>query len=118
MKKLFMIIALIASQSSFAAIIDSQLDARHAAVVETAITESCGYFRDLTLLQVESEAIRVDNGITDYNYNLVLSGLRRIDQNIFDKYIVTVESSYADMYDHGSRNWGVYTAKVLKCEME
>lgn len=118
MKKFLMIIALVASQSSIAAIIDSQLDARHAAVVETTITESCGYFRDLTLVQVESEAIRVDNGITDYNYNLVLTGMKRLDQNIFDKYTITVESSYADMYDHASRDWGVYSAKVLKCEME
>ena len=118
MKTTILALALILSQASFAAISASKFEARHNNVIETAVTENCGYFRDLTVVETKSESIRVDNGITDVKYTTVLTGVQRMDQNIFDTFEITVESEYADMYDHTTQNWGAYSVTSVSCKMK
>lgn len=118
MKKLLLALSLVASQASFAAISGSSLEARHQSVVEKAIVDNCGFFRDLTEVSSSSTVIHVDNGIRDVKYSTLLTGLQRLDQNIFDRYSIAVESEYADMYDHSTQNWGVFSVTNVSCRME
>lgn len=118
MKKVLVVLSLALSQVSFAAITGSTLESRHATIVEKAIVENCGYFRDLTELSSKKTLIHVDNGITDAKFTTVLTGLQRLDQNIFDKYTITVESEYADMYDHSAQDWGAFSVTSVNCSME
>ena len=118
MKKMLFALSLITSQASFATILKSSLELRHQEVIEAAIEKECGYFADLTELKTDSEKVPVDNGIIDYKYSTLLTGLQRLDQNIFDRYSIVVDSDYSDMYDHSSKNWGVFSVSKVKCTME
>lgn len=118
MKNLLVIISILASQTVFAQISNSQNNPRHQAVILAAIENSCGYMRDLTQVAQTEEIVNVDNGIQDIKYVTVLSGSQRMDQNIFDQYEITVLSEYADMYDHNAQDWGVYFATSVTCVMK
>ncbi len=118
MKKIIFSILLVFSQVSLAGILESKLADRHQEVIETAITSNCGSFKNLTELKTTEEVIQVDQGIRDVKYTSVLSGLQRLDQNIFDRYEIIVESEYADMYDHASQNWGAYFVTKVSCLAE
>lgn len=118
MKNLLVIVSLLASQTVFAQINNSQNEARHQATMVAAIEKSCGYMRDLTQVSQSEEIINVDNGIQDIKFVTVLTGLQRMDQNIFDQYEIVVASEYADMYDHDSKNWGAYFATSVTCTMK
>ncbi|MEQ1722454.1 MAG: hypothetical protein ABL930_04710 [Pseudobdellovibrio sp.] len=118
MKNLLVIISLLATQAAFAQISNSQNNPRHQAVMVAAIQNNCGYMRDLTQVSQTEEIVRVDNGIQDVRYVTVLSGLQRMDQNIFDQYEITVLSEYADMYDHTAQDWGAYFATTVTCVMK
>ncbi len=118
MKKTLIAISLLFTQISFAEITNSNHELRHQDLIEKSITSNCGSMRDLTEVSVTSEDIVIDNGIRDINYVTVLSGLQRMDQNIFDRYTITVKSNYADMYDHSSQNWGAYNVSSVTCVME
>lgn len=118
MKKSFLMLALLISQSSFAAISQSKLEDRHQGLIEEAITNNCGNFRELTQVSSTEEVIVIDQGIRDSRFVTVLSGLQRLDQNIFDQYTITVVSEYADMYDHETKNWGAYSVSSVKCVQE
>lgn len=118
MKSLFLILALTSTKLSFASIADSKYEERHQLTIEKAITSGCGHFRDLVQVASSEEVIEVDQGIHDVKFKTILSGLQRLDQNIFDRYTITVESQYADMYDHESKNWGVYSVDSVFCQMQ
>jgi len=118
MKNLVFALTLISSNLTFASIANSSLEKKHQDVIEKAIEKNCGFFRDLTEVRSEATVIRVDQGIIDVKYSTVFTGLQRMDQNIFDTYIITVESDYADTYDHASKDWGIYSASNVTCTME
>ena len=118
MKFLSFFLASIITLSVSAKIQHAELETRHADLVEKSLTKACGNFRNLEVLSVETEIIRVDQGITDRNYKITLTGEQRMDQNIFDTYVISVESSYYDMYDHENKDWGAYSVKSVKCEMQ
>ena len=118
MKTLLALSILILSQTSQAALINSVFEVRHSNSIESAIESSCGSFRDLTIVDSKQETINIDNGIKDIKYTTILTGLQRLDQNIFDSYKITVESTYSDMYDHQSQNWGFYSVDSVSCTME
>lgn len=117
MKKMLTVLSLLVTQASFAAISNSTLEARQADLIEASITEQCGYFRDLTEVSTSKTIISVDQGIKDIKFVSVFEGLQRMDQNIFDKFEIVVESEYSDMYDHASKDWGVYSVSSVKCTM-
>jgi len=122
MKKLIFslvgVMAISFSQMSFGAIINSNLSKRHQALIEAAIVSQCGHFKDLTEVKTTEVAIQVDQGIQDVNYSTLLTGLQRMDQNIFDRYEILVESNYADMYDHTAKDWGSFSVSKVACEMK
>lgn len=118
MKKMITICSLLISQLSFAAIANSKLEVRHLELIETAIAENCGAFSSLEQISLKEKVIKVDQGIHDIKYTTVLTGLSRLDQNIFDRYVITVESDFADMYDHNTKNWGVYSVNSVSCVQE
>lgn len=118
MKKTLLILALTITNTSFAAIDNSKYEDRHQTTIEEAISKNCGNFRDLVQLESTEEVIVVDQGIRDVKFKTVLSGLQRLDQNIFDRYTITVESNYADMYDHQSKEWGSYSVDSVFCQMQ
>ncbi len=93
----------------------SQIDQRHQSAMSQAIENSCGYFRNLEVLSVTEEVIRVDQGITDVEYVTTLVGEQRLDQAIFNTYEITVKSKYFDMYDHATQNWGLHSVDSVRC---
>ena len=118
MKKMLLLTSLLLSQVSFAAISESKLELRHQALIEKAIDANCGSFRELTEVNTSEVVIQIDQGIRDIKYTTVLTGLQRLDQNIFDRYEIVVESEYADMYDHSAQDWGAYNVTKVSCRME
>lgn len=104
--------------SATAKLQNANYEDRHAKLIEERIVSDCGYMRDLELVNFNVKTIRVDQGITDREYKTVLSGKQRMDQNIFDTYDITVESTYSDMYDHVNKDWGVYSVESVKCVMQ
>ena len=115
MKVLLLAIALLTSQVTFAAISNSNNEARHQTLIEAAILDKCGSFIDLEQHSQTETAVPVDNGIVDVQYSTVIYGKSRLDQNIFDVYTITVNSEKVDMYDHTAANWGVYSITSVTC---
>lgn len=118
MKSALVLLTLTSSVSSFAALTGSTYELRHQDIIEKAILKECGNMRNLTVLSTIEKVIRVDQGIHDVKYETVLSGEQRMDQNIFDTYKITVNSDYADMYDHSAKEWGAYSVSAVNCVME
>lgn len=84
-------------------------------VVRKAITESCGYMRHLTQVGQSQQTVVVDQGVRDHYYTTVLTGERRLDQNYFDAYTITVKSSLIDGYDHQAQTWGMFSVQEVSC---
>lgn len=89
--------------------------AEQAAVVQAAIVESCGYMRNLSQISQTVETVKVDQGVHDLYYTTVLTGERRLDQNFFDAYTITVQSSLTAGYDHQAKTWGVFSVQNVSC---
>lgn len=115
MKKTLIIAALIVSQNLFAEVLQSNYDKNHLAAIEQEIDSQCGRFSSLTQLDNSEKLIQIDNGIVDTEYTTVLSGYKRLDQNIFDLYTITVQSKKYDMYDHKTQTWGSYSVESVTC---
>lgn len=115
MKKAFTLFALFISVNTQAEILNTTLEQRHASLIEEAIAKNCGVY-NLVEVKTDVEEIRVDNGITDKKFESLFVGLKRLDQNIFDQYQVTVKSEYADAYDHEARDWGIFSVTNVACE--
>lgn len=96
----------------------NELEQRHATLIKTSLDEACGLFRNLEIVSVSVKDIHVDQGITDKNFTTILTGEQKMDQNIFDTYIIEVQSSYSDMYDHSNKDWGVFSVESVKCIMQ
>lgn len=119
MKAILILIGLLAGSVSFAQIEDSKLDIRHQELIEKALIEKCSISRGfIKEVSTQKEEIRVDQGITDVKYNSRFEVHIRLDQMIFDVYDVIVKSSYYSMYDHASKNWGVFEIdEISECIM-
>lgn len=83
--------------------------------IDTAITNSCGYMRNLTQVNNFEDVVVVDQGIRDVYFITVFEGERRLDQVYFDRYEITVKSVLVDAYDHESHNWGVFAVESVSC---
>lgn len=117
--KHLILVGLLLSQNSFAAIYHSNYEPRHLAVIEEAVGRLCGVSTEALIQTSESvETVKIDQGITDYNYTTALETQVRIDQNIFEVKKMIVKSHYADMYDHNAKDWGVYSVESVNCDIE
>ena len=101
--------------ASFAQAQNSSLTSTHTQKIEEAILNSCGYMRNLTQVSHSEEVVIVDQGVRDVYATTVFTGERRLDQNIFDAYAVTVESVLAAGYDHEEKTWGLFTVQSVSC---
>lgn len=90
------------------------LTADQNAVVKEAITEACGYMRNLTEVSHTVETVRFDQ-LQDLYYTTVLTGERRLDQNFFDTYVITVSSSLMAGYDHVNKTSGIFSVQSVNC---
>jgi hypothetical protein len=112
MKTIMVLASLLVSQLSLAQIAQSTLSPGHQKVIAAAVEARCGVAGSLTELSaIETERIPVDNGITDIRYLVQLSMLVRVDQNFFEERHVSVRTFMADMYDHGTQEWGSYSVE-------
>lgn len=118
MKIPLILISFLFVQFAMAAIPGSSYELRHQNIIESALSKNCGNFRNLQQVSSHEVVIRIDQGIQDVKFITVLTGEQRYDQNLFDTYKITVESYLSDAYDHGSREWGIYSIDSVKCEME
>lgn len=95
--------------SADAKIENSSLELRHQELIEKAVEAKCQLLpRGVAEVKTVVTPIRIDQGITDYQYETVLHLSVRVDQMLFDTYEVVVNSSYAAAYDHSRQEWGVY----------
>lgn len=117
MKQVLTIILAIGAFATIATA-NTHADPRHQSALFTAIENQCGSFRNLEITSVVEEQIRVDNGIMDVEFVTTLAGEQRYEQNMFDSYIIVVKSSYADMYDHTTKNWGAYSVNSVTCVLK
>ena len=118
MKNLMILALTLASSVSFASISNSSYEKNHLVAIEKAIKSNCGRFLELEEVSSTVKKIKVDNGITDYNYITVLEGLYRVDQGVFDKYQITIQSDYTDAYNHSTKDWGIYSVNSISCTMK
>ena len=115
MKQLISMLLVLSGAQAFAVIQNSQMDVRHQTLIEQAIKEACGYYRDLTDVKTTVKQVSVDQGITDRYYFSVFNLNVRSDNGVFDQYQAFVESAYFDNYDHQSANWGAYLVQSVSC---
>ncbi|EQC48635.1 hypothetical protein M899_0954 [Bacteriovorax sp. BSW11_IV] len=116
MKKLLVVAALLTSTFASAELINSEYNARQNTTLENGIEKECGQFKSLEVLSSKKERVVVDQGIVDYKFTTVLYGKQKYEQNIYDKYTVTVVSWYYDGYDHASGENGWYHVESVVCE--
>ncbi|MEQ1722452.1 MAG: hypothetical protein ABL930_04700 [Pseudobdellovibrio sp.] len=116
MKSLVFLTTVLVSQMTFSAIKFSNYEQRHQDMIETAIYKNCGVSGVIIQLSSDEEVKNVDQGIRDVNYTTEIMVRVGVDQYQYDQYPVTVKSSYADMYDHGTKNWGAYSVDKVICQ--
>ncbi len=105
--------AILITNLASATIEGSKYEERHQSAIEKSIYEQCGITGQLFELGSVQVKDSIDNGITDIHYTTSILVRSRIDQGLFDEYTFVVQSNFSDAYDHGSKNWGVYTVDSI-----
>lgn len=118
MKKTFILVAILCSQSLFAQIRGSQFETRHQDLILDAVQKKCFLRGNSTLISTTEQNINIDNGIVDVQYTTELNVEDTVDQNMTIQFKVTVQSLKSDMYDHVSKNWGAYSVLSVHCEQK
>ncbi len=114
MKKLISaLFVLLAGPLSIASVDNSQLVARHQAVIQMAIWNSCKLLGDIQVVSNEVQTERLDSGIEDRYYTTEINLWNKADGHSLEAIRLTVTSRYSDMYDHESRDWGVYSVDSI-----
>jgi hypothetical protein len=114
MHSFILLVSLLSSLSSFA----NSLEPRHSKMIEMAISSECGQMFSLDLINTKSTVLMSDNGNQIIGFISKFEGARRIDQGVFDYLEITVESTYADGYDHSARDWGLFSVDSVRCELK
>jgi hypothetical protein len=114
MRSFIPLVSLLFSLSSLA----NTLGPRHSKMIEKAISSECGAMFRLDLIKTKSTVLMNDNGNRVVGFVSKFDGVRRIDQGVFDYLEITVESTYADGYDHSARDWGLYAVDSVRCELK
>lgn len=115
MKTLIALLVVVASQVSLAAINYSNYEERHQNLIKNAVEKNCGFAGTLEQENSQEVVNQVDQGIRDVYYTTTLNFKVRVDQGVYDNYQVIVKSEFADMYDHVTKNWGVYSVENVYC---
>lgn len=116
--KSFALIALLFGMNAHAEIANSQYVARHQALLEKAVYESCGAYGSLTQLSSREVEDRVDQGVIDIYYTTEFELIVDIDQGIRDHYRAIAQSAQFSAYDHEAKDWGIYDVLSVTCERQ
>ncbi len=118
MKIVSVLLVLLAGSIAQAQIINSNLEARHQALIQKAIAEQCHFKGELSEVGTISKETSIDQGIVDVSFVTILEFTERVDQVIFNKYEATVVSNYYSAYDHDAKDWGLYQIESVRCTMK
>lgn len=110
MKMIALILSIsLLSLTTYAQVQPQALESHHQELIKNAAIEQCGMTRGyVEIVQSTATAVKVDQGVTDYKYETIVAVNQRVDQLMYDTYLVKIASSYIEQYDHQSKNWGVY----------
>jgi hypothetical protein len=114
MKSVFL--TLVFASSSFA--FGVELETRHLKLIEKMINLKCGKMLTLNQVSTTGEILQNDNGNRVIGYQSVFTGIQYIDHFWYVKYVITVDSLYADGYDHEAREWGLFSVDHVKCVLQ
>ena len=116
MKKSFLVLIIsLASTSSIAAVNGSKFADYQQTIIADAVAAQCGIYADLDQRHHTEFVDHVDNGIDDIYMTTEFQASVRIDQNIFDNYLVKVNSVLAAGYDHPNKVWGLFSILNVTC---
>lgn len=119
MKSSLLLSALLFSQLTYANLENSDYATSHNDVIEKSVKKECGSkMKNLEVLTSNETELKVDQGVTNYSYTTTLKAEYEFDQGQFDSYIITVDSSYSDAYNHELGEWGIYYVDSVKCELK
>lgn len=96
-------------------VLNSDLDPVHQKMITEAVVAKCHLNGDLTLISNTTQVDVVDQGVRDTYFTTTFEALDAYDQNMSDKYLVTVNSVKWDQYDHVNKNWGAYSVESVQC---
>ena len=120
MKMIFAFLTVAFGVNAFALIGNSNLSPRHQDLIEKAVVEKCyvgrGYINELA---TTVETIKIDQGIIDQRFTTEFEVFIRFEQNMYDRYLITVVSYLASGYDHEAKDWGMYSIEsVSDCQLQ
>ena len=114
--KAFFSLALVAiSFSATAEVRGSSFEVYQQKMISEVVANQCGISSDLSQLSHAEVIDQVDQGIRDVYMTTVFEANVRVDQMIFDSYLVKVNSVLADGYDHSNQVWGLFTVQNVTC---
>lgn len=115
MKQLLLLTLLTLNVTANAAVLNSDLDHTHQAVIAKAVAERCSLAGDLNQVSNSAAVEAVDQGINDVYYTTTFETTDVYDQVVSDKYLVQVKSVQFDSYDHVNKNWGAFVVESVQC---
>ena len=120
MKKTFLLItSLLLTSTSFAAgtIANSKLEDRHQTLIANAIYTGCGAVGSIKELATQINEKKIDQGQIDLEFISSFELSSKVDQMVFDKYLVEVQSVKSSNYDHVNQTSGTYLVTSVKCTL-
>ncbi len=115
MKIFFSLVLISISFSATAGVHGSKFEAYQQKMITEVVAQQCGISSDLVQLSHTEVIDQVDQGIRDVYMTTVFEAKVRVDQMIFDSYLVKVNSVLADGYDHSNQVWGLFAVQNVTC---
>ncbi len=89
----------------------STYDLRHQEKITQAISNKCNYFGNFFEESKTINTIKIDQGITDYQFTTVI----KIVSTNGSRHAIA-HSEYLDQYDTNLKTWGVYYITDIECQ--
>ncbi len=115
MKMILVSAALLLSLKANALIQSSALEFRHQEAIVQAVKAHCGIYQELTQISYEENIVKVDSGITDLYFDIMLESKDSLYPMHYSQFDISVKSVLSDMYDHNTGNWGAYSVLDVVC---
>lgn len=115
MKAFFSLLLVAISLTATAEVQGSKFEAYQQKMITEAVAQQCGISSDLFQLSHSEVVDQIDQGVRDIYMTTVFEAKVRLDQMIFDSYLVKVNSVLSDAYDHSNQVWGIFTVQNVTC---
>ncbi len=115
MKAIFTLALISISISATAEVRGSKFEAYQQNLITEAVAQQCGISSDLVQLSHAEIIDQIDQGIRDVYMTTVFEAKVRVDQMLFDSYLVKVNSALTDAYDHTNQVWGIFAVQNVTC---